>query len=115
MIKRIVYLLPLVFVISCASRIPAPEPTAIEGMRNPVQVGDMLIGGQPSEAALEQLDIAFEQLNNISHPRLRHLHHPHRRHPHRRHPHRRRYRHLRRRIRPDHQNLYQAAFADLRF
>ena len=40
---------------ACADRIREPKRISIEGMANAVQVGDILIGGQPSKVTLEQL------------------------------------------------------------
>lgn len=48
-------LLLISFVFGCADRIPEPERISVEGMANAVQVGDILIGSQPSRATLDQL------------------------------------------------------------
>jgi uncharacterized protein (TIGR01244 family) len=41
--------------IQTAASIPDPQPCQIEGMRSCAKTGDILIGSQPSEAALETL------------------------------------------------------------
>ena len=71
--KNVVFLLGLAAIIACTERpaergadaalsevaatmsIPDPAPCEIEGMRNCARTGDVLIGGQPSEVALETL------------------------------------------------------------
>ncbi len=73
MMKHIMFLLGIVAFVACSERpaertadtgaagmeaaiaIPDPEPCQIEGMRNCAKTGDVLIGGQPSVAALETL------------------------------------------------------------
>jgi uncharacterized protein (TIGR01244 family) len=58
--KRFLVLLALVPLLACSERasdtvVADPVPCQVEGMRNCAQVGDVLIGGQPSQAALEYL------------------------------------------------------------
>lgn len=71
--KNVVFLLGFAALVSCTERpaeraadaalpgvaatnsIPDPTPCEIEGMRNCAKTGDVLIGAQPSEAALETL------------------------------------------------------------
>lgn len=71
--KHIMFLLGIVALVACSERaaertadtgaaameaataIPDPEPCQIEGMRNCAKTGDVLIGSQPTEAALETL------------------------------------------------------------
>lgn len=71
--KNVAFLLGTILLVACSDRpperaegtasasltasdaIPEPEPCQIEGMQNCAKTGDVLIGGQPSEAALETL------------------------------------------------------------
>ncbi len=71
--KNVAFLLGTILLVACSDRpperaegtasasftasvaIPEPEPCQIEGMQNCAKTGDVLIGGQPSVAALETL------------------------------------------------------------
>ena len=71
--KNVAFLLGTILLVACSDRpperaegtasasltasvaIPEPEPCQIEGMQNCAKTGAVLIGGQPSEAALETL------------------------------------------------------------
>ena len=45
----------LVAVIACSSQTSDPHPYELDGVRNSVQAGDLVFGGQPTEDALVEL------------------------------------------------------------